>query len=225
MQRLSMSASRGIRVTTNLSYDSDICFLRSQSGSIADHGLPSDTRQYSEAGKEDIPIFKKGYHVVHVFERHAANGDDNWFSRLRNPFDKHPVIATGTGDLNNRHIEIFNKVNGFFVKGSRHWDTVRLLDRFHEPSVFLQRQPGVQHPLHVINIVPVPKIFMNEGINIAKLEFNGSPNVVKSRNAGKLMYYFEPSIYISFVVVCHLQDKEIFKNVSIHYLPPKTIEY
>jgi hypothetical protein len=57
---------------------------------------------------------------------------------------------------------------------------------------------------------------VNKAVNVAELKLDGSPHVVESGDATVLSDDLEPALQTALMVVCHLEDEQIFKDVSVH---------
>ena len=60
------------------------------------------------------------------------------------------------------------------------------------------------------------KILVNEGIDIAKLELDGRPDVIKSSYSTMFFNNLKSSVKASLMIIRHLKYEKVFENVAIH---------
>ena len=73
------------------------------------------------------------------------------------------------------------------------------------------------HALDITNIATILEILMDEFVQVPKLEFDGRPNIIESHDARMLADNLKTPLQITEVIIGHLQDKEIFKNIAIDH--------
>jgi hypothetical protein len=57
---------------------------------------------------------------------------------------------------------------------------------------------------------------MNEGINIPELELDRATNIIESHDLAEIGNEFQSPVYLSPMIIRHFQNKQIFKDISLH---------
>jgi hypothetical protein len=57
---------------------------------------------------------------------------------------------------------------------------------------------------------------VNEAIDIAELKFDGSADIVKPGHTAMFTDNLKPALQTTLMVVRHLKNEQVFKNVSVH---------
>jgi hypothetical protein len=58
---------------------------------------------------------------------------------------------------------------------------------------------------------------VNEAIDIAKLELDGRPDVVKSSYSTMFFNNLKSSVKPSLMIISHLEYEKVFEDVSVHF--------
>ena len=80
-------------------------------------------QRYAVIDRErEIAVLEEDDEVVKVLERAPSGGDDDGLAGRGDLLNEHPVVAVGTGDLEDLHTKLLTQVDGGFIerRGHRH---------------------------------------------------------------------------------------------------------
>jgi hypothetical protein len=114
----------------------------------------------------------------------------------------------------------FNEIHGFLVKWCTDGDKVVFFDFADETLKLILCQARLGEAFDVFYIHPVFEVRVNEGIQVTVLEFEPKPERVVLAHIMERTDNFLANLYIPHVVVGHLENKQIIKDIVVaHYLP------
>src|SRR6185437_10419733 len=108
------------------------------------------------------------------------------------------------------------KIDGALVEGRRRGYASCLTNGLDQRCVLFIGKSRIERLLDVPEIGTVDEIFMNESLDIAELELDGSAHIIEAHHLGKLLNDLQSPFHTSEMVVSHLQNKEILENILIN---------
>ena len=164
----------------------------------------------------NVAVFKEGDDIVHILERSGAKGDDAGLAGSRDALEQQPVVGIGTGDLDDRHVEIDAPIDGFFVERGCHGNAAALFDGLDHDGVVFLGHLGVHHALDVADIGAITKILVHKAVHVSELELDGGAHVVEADHAAVLMHNIQGALEAALVIIGHFKNEQVFKDITIH---------
>ena len=129
-------------------------------------------------GQGDAPMVEELHQPVHVLQAGTSGRGDHGLPDGRNALQQGNVVDVRRGDLQNLAADLTGERHGRLVKTRGHQDEALVLD---EPGQFAEVLCG-QNPGHgsldVTNVLPGLELRVDEGRNVAELEFERGPDAV-----------------------------------------------
>ncbi len=156
-------------------------------------------------------MLKEADQIIYIPNCQPSSRKNHRLTCGRNLFQQWPIFSRATRHLNNIEIHFTNNIDGIFIKWGTDGDHPLRPDFIKKNLVLVPKQTGRYKALNLLMFTVFLVVRMDKCVKLSELKLQRGPGIVVFNHFGKRADNIETTLYIALMIVCHIEDKEIFK--------------
>jgi hypothetical protein len=159
-----------------------------------------------------VAMAQEGHDIVHVGAFDASRRADDRQIDRGDLFQQRPVREGAAGDFENVEAILDDPVDRSLVERRAHREKAFRLDGGHEAARRVAVQPRLGEALDVFYVGPILEGRMDEGVELAKLQFEGEVEIELPRQRAELGDNAQAMVDVAHVIIGEFEDEQRLGN-------------